>query len=83
MKVYSRDFSKAYSQKLNGMQERRMKASVKAIGSYWYTAWINAGQPDLDDIYDVSHQEKKMKEINKSEHKLEKESNIKTRVHKN
>ena len=34
MKVYSRDFSKEYSKRLNnGMQERRMKASIKAVGS--------------------------------------------------
>jgi hypothetical protein len=50
MKVYSRDFSKEYSNRLNGMQERRMKASIKAVGSFWYTAWINAGQPDLDNL---------------------------------
>ena len=34
MKVYSRDFSKAYSNKLNGMQERRMKATVHG-SVYW------------------------------------------------
>ena len=50
MKVYSREFSKEYSKRLNNMQERRMKASIKAVGSYWYTAWINAGQPDLNNL---------------------------------
>ena len=50
MKVYSRDFSKEYSNRLNNMQERRLKASIKAVGSFWYTAWINAGQPDLNDL---------------------------------
>ena len=50
MKVYSRDFSKEYSNRLNGMQERRMKASIKAVGSFWYTAWINAGQPDIGNL---------------------------------
>jgi hypothetical protein len=83
MKVYSRDFSKAYSKMLNGMQERRMKASVKTIGSYWLTAWVNAGQPNLDDIYNVKHQDKKMKDLINNEHNFEKENNIKTRLHKN
>ena len=50
MKVYSRDFSKEYSNRLNNMQERRLKASIKAVGSFWYTAWINAGQPNLNDL---------------------------------
>ena len=50
MKVYSREFSKEYSKRLNNMQERRMKASIKAVGSFWYTAWINAGQPNLNNL---------------------------------
>ena len=47
MKVYSQDFSKAYSNMLDGQIERRMKSAVISIGSFWYTAWIDAGQPDL------------------------------------
>lgn len=44
---YSSAFSKAYNEKLKGMIERRMRQSVFAVASFWYTAWINAGQPDL------------------------------------
>jgi hypothetical protein len=33
---------------LNGMVERRMRQSVYAVASCWYTAWVNAGQPDLN-----------------------------------
>jgi hypothetical protein len=29
------------------MVERRMRASIYAVASFWYTAWIDAGQPDL------------------------------------
>jgi len=47
MKVYSQDFSRAYSNMLDGQIERRMKSAVITIGSFWYTAWIDAGQPDL------------------------------------
>jgi hypothetical protein len=47
MKVYSEEFSRAYSSMLDGQIERRMKSAVIAIGSFWYTAWIDAGQPDL------------------------------------
>jgi hypothetical protein len=48
MKVYSQEFSKAYSAMLDGQIERRMKSAVLSIGSFWYTAWIDAGQPDLN-----------------------------------
>jgi hypothetical protein len=63
MKVYSRDFSEEYTKRLNYMQERRLKASIKSVGSFWYTAWINAGQPDLSDLkgLEVKTQKKELK----------------------
>ena len=27
-----------------------MKASIKAVGSFCYTSWINAGQPELENL---------------------------------
>ncbi len=48
VKVYSAEYSAAYDKMLDGMVERRMRESVFAVGSFWYTAWVNAGQPDLD-----------------------------------
>ena len=50
MKVYSAEYSKAYSDMLDGQVERRMRSAVVAVGSYWYTAWVDAGQPDLDKL---------------------------------
>lgn len=47
VKVYSQEFSKAYHEALSGMVEQQMKASIKAIGDFWFTAWVDAGQPDL------------------------------------
>lgn len=44
---YSEAYVKAYSKKLDNMVERKMRQSVLAVGSIWYTAWVNAGQPDL------------------------------------
>lgn len=48
MKVYSKQYTEDYNKMLDGMVERRMKASIIAIGSLWYTAWVNAGKPDLN-----------------------------------
>ena len=47
IRQYSTAFTTAYDKKLNGMIERRMRQSIYAIASFWYTAWVNAGQPDL------------------------------------
>lgn len=48
MRTYSRDFAKAYEDAMLGMVEKRMNASILTLGDLWYTAWVNAGQPDLD-----------------------------------
>lgn len=47
LRTYSFEFSEAYHQKLNGMVERRMRASIKMVGDIWLSCWIKAGQPDL------------------------------------
>jgi hypothetical protein len=48
MRTYSREFTLAYESAMAGMVERRMNASIYSLGSFWYSAWVNAGQPDLD-----------------------------------
>lgn len=48
VKVYSREFSEAYHSAMGTMVERRMKKAIYTIGCFWYTAWVDAGQPNLD-----------------------------------
>lgn len=50
VRVYSKDFSEQYAQLLDGMVEKQMIHSIKMISDFWYTAWINAGQPDLSSL---------------------------------
>jgi hypothetical protein len=50
IRQYSADFTIAFNKKLGGMIERRMRQSIYAIASFWYTAWINAGQPNLQSL---------------------------------
>ncbi|POY38481.1 S1/P1 Nuclease [Solitalea longa] len=45
---YSEEYARNYHQRLNGMVERRMQAAISSVGNFWYTAWVNAGQPDLN-----------------------------------
>ena len=47
IKDYSEKYSSAYHKALNGMIERQMQASILATGSFWYSAWVDAGQPEL------------------------------------
>lgn len=48
--MYSRDFTLAYHSMLSGQVERQMRRSVKMVADFWYTAWIDAGQPDLSGV---------------------------------
>jgi hypothetical protein len=54
LKVYSQEYSSAYHKILDGMVERQMRSAVKMVASFWYTAWIDAGQPDLGKLIDYS-----------------------------
>lgn len=62
MKVYSEEYSTKYHQMLNGMVERRLTSSIIKVGSYWYTAWVNAGQPNLDDLLEKAPSKKLLEE---------------------
>ena len=50
IRQYSSSFTIAYNKKLGGMIERRMRLSIATTASFWYTAWVNAGQPDLREL---------------------------------
>jgi hypothetical protein len=60
MRVYSKPFSREYHDMLNGQVERQMRRSIKMVGNFWYTCWVDAGQPDLSALVnDISESEKK------------------------
>lgn len=61
VKVFSYDYSRAYHQALAGMVERQMRASILMTGSIWYTAWVDAGQPDLKSLIHYTPSEEEIK----------------------
>ncbi len=63
IRQYSSAFTIAYDLKLKGMIERRFRQSVFAIASFWYTAWVNAGQPDLKQLSNKELSEEDLKEF--------------------
>jgi hypothetical protein len=48
IRVYSYEFSQEFHKQMNGMVERQMRRAIKMLGDFWYTAWVDGGQPDLD-----------------------------------
>lgn len=61
MKVYSRGFSEAYHNMLAGQVERKMRMSIKMVGDFWYTCWVDAGQPNLTELLDIELDENFLK----------------------
>jgi hypothetical protein len=63
IRQYSSTYSIRYNEMLNGMVERRMRQSIFAVASFWYTAWVNAGQPDLSKLVNKEFSPEEIKEF--------------------
>lgn len=50
VRVYSQEFSREYHQKLSGQVERQMRLATRLVGAFWFTCWVDAGQPDLNNL---------------------------------
>ena len=50
VRVYSKEFTKQYNDKLHGQIEGRFLASIRLLGNMWFTCWVDAGQPDLNSL---------------------------------
>lgn len=80
VKVYSYEFSKAYQSALHGMVERQMRGAIKMLGNFWYTAWMDAGQPDLKLFIKYKPTEEEL-ELRRKEVEEWKQQRIKSRQH--
>lgn len=52
--TYSDPYATAYHDNMNGMVEARMRQSIQRLGSYWFSAWVAAGQPTLAPLKKVN-----------------------------
>lgn len=43
-------YARAYHERMKGMVEKRMREAVLAVASSWFTAWVDAGQPELSKL---------------------------------
>jgi hypothetical protein len=67
--IHSEEFAAAFHKQLNGIIERQLRAAADAAASYWYTAWVNAGKPDLSDLDPASTTQRNSTNL-KSDYKL-------------
>jgi hypothetical protein len=63
VRSFSLPFVEMYNQCLNGMVARRMRRAIHAVASLWYTAWVNAGQPNLRQLTNQTFSPKDLEEF--------------------
>jgi len=80
IKTQCPEYCEAYHEALGGMVEARMQDAILAVGSFWYSAWVDAGQPDLRVMSDLAENEEDQKE-NQALDNAYKSGNIKGRAH--
>ena len=80
VKVISEQYAKEYHALLSGMVERQFRNSVKMVGDIWFTAWVDAGQPDLKSLINYQPTEQELK-ARQEELKQWKEKVLKSREH--
>lgn len=47
---FTKDYATRLHTALHGMVERRLRASITATANFWFTAWVNAGRPNLNSL---------------------------------
>jgi hypothetical protein len=47
---YSVRYASDYQSQMDGMVERRLRASIHFLSSLWFTCWVDAGQPRLENF---------------------------------
>lgn len=72
---YTDEYAGKFNTALNGMVESQMKKAVTATASFWYTAWVNAGKPDLSNL-DASSLTKRNAKCLKKDNQLFKKGDL-------
>lgn len=71
LKQYSSAYAKAYQDKMNGMVEKQMRMAILSVGSFWFSAWVDAGQPVLKNLIKLTPTPEEIKAEQKLEQKFQ------------
>lgn len=64
--VFSDEYAQEFNNAMNGMVEKQLRLSIQDVADYWYTAWVNAGKPQL-----LSLDDEHLTKQNQKNYKLE------------
>jgi hypothetical protein len=66
--IFKKEYVQKFNESLNGMVEKQMRKAIQNTTDFWFTAWVNAGKPDLSDLdteeLTQSNQKNLRKELN-------------------
>ncbi|MBS1662159.1 MAG: S1/P1 Nuclease [Bacteroidetes bacterium] len=61
--VHTAEYVRLFHERLGGMTEQQLRGAIAETSAYWYTAWVNAGKPDLSDLDPVELTERNRKNL--------------------
>lgn len=50
--VFSDEYAREFNTALDGMIQKQLSRSIYDVACFWYTAWVNAGSPNLTSLDD-------------------------------
>lgn len=80
LKYYTDAFAKAYGHALHPTIYRQLINSANMVADFWYTAWVDAGSPNLDASLKSSFTKEDEKELNKEMRSFEHNTLIKDSI---
>ncbi|MGQ7944118.1 zinc dependent phospholipase C family protein [Flavobacterium sp. WC2509] len=48
--IYSKEYVTQFHTALNGLVEKQIRKAIVSTANFWYTAWVNAGKPNLEEL---------------------------------
>jgi hypothetical protein len=69
-KMYSDEYIRTYHQKLGAQIERRLRSSISQVASFWYSAWVEAGQPKINDLVLMPDAKERLKTLEDEQNQI-------------
>jgi len=61
--VHTKEYAKEFHRRLGGMVEQQLRGAIAELSAFWYTAWVNAGKPDLSELDPAELTERNKKDM--------------------
>ena len=77
VKYYSTAFAKAYATSLGNTINEQLINSANMVADFWYTAWVDAGKPDISELPKAKLSDKEKEQLKNELHSYKQNTLIK------